>query len=402
MLTAETVGSILHFEGDGLPVTSLYARVEPGGNHRDLHTRVSSMLDEIRPLAKDETVEHESRISVRDDIARIREALGEEQWRPGAIAIFACSGHGLYQEIPLPLPVRDRVIVDATPFSRPMLAVLEEYDRSCVAVVDEASARLWELYQDEMQELGEISDPKLRKTNYAAGLAEDRVSNKAGELRKRHYRHVTEELGELLEADGYDLLIVGGHDYEVPDFVEQLPRDLRTRVAGTFTIDPGAMPLAEVRSSATSIVDRYELGRDQQLVAETLERAATGSLAALGLPDCLWAGTVRGIQTLLVEDGAQVPGVVCDESGWLALSGATCPLCGKVTRSTPDIIDELVQAVIDGSGSVRPVRAPTQLSDFQTAAELRFPLPRRPADGHPPLPLFSRQGQLLVPQPGIR
>ena len=387
MLTAETVGGILHFDGGGLPVTSLYARVEPGGNHRGLHTRVSSMLDEIRPLAKAETIEHEDRISVRDDIARIREALGEEQWRPGAIAIFACSGRGLYEEIPLPLPVRDRVIVDAVPFARPMLAVLDEYDRSCVTVVDEASARLWELYQDEMQELAEVSDPKLRKTNYAAGLAEDRVSNKADELRKRHYRHVTSQLSDLLTADGYDLLIVGGHEYEVPDFVEQLPRDLRTRVAGTFTIDPSTMPLAELRSTATEIVDRYELGRDQQLVAETLERAATGGMAALGLPDCLWAGSVRGIQTLLVQDGAQAPGVVCDESGWLARSGGTCPLCGKVTRSTPDVIDELVQAVVDEGGSIRHVRAQTQLGDALTAAELRFPLPPRPADGHPRLPL---------------
>ena len=381
MLTAETVGGILHFEGDGLPVTSLYARIEPGANHRELRTRVSSLLDEIRPLAKDATVEHECRISVREDITRIRDRLAEEQWHPGAIAIFACSGHGLYEEIALPLPVRDRVIVDATPFSLPMLAVLEEYDRSCVVVVDEASARLWELYQDEMQELAEVSDPKLRKANYAAGLAEDRVSNKAGELRKRHYRHVTDMLGELLVTRGFDLLIVGGHEYEVPDFVEQLPRDLRSRVAGTFTIDLATMPLAELRSSATAIIDRYELGRDQQLVAETLERSATGDLAALGLPDCLWAGTVRAIQTLLVQDGAQAPGVVCDDSRWLALSGATCPQCGQATRLTPDVIDDLVQAVVDEGGSVRHVRAETKLSDFLTAAELRFPLPPRPGGG---------------------
>lgn len=378
MLTAETVGSILRFEGDGLPVTSLYARVQPGGNHRDLHTRVSSLLDEIRPLAKDETVDHEGRISVREDIARIRDALGEEQWRPGAIAIFACSGQGLYREIPLPLPVHDRVMVDVTPFSRPMLAVLEEYDRSCVAVIDDASARLWELYQDEMQELDEISDPKLRKKNYAAGLDEDRISNKAGELRKRHYRHVTEQLGELFATKGYDLLIVGGHEYEVPDFVEHLPRELRSRVAGTFTIDPSTMPLAELRSSAMAMVDRYERGRDQQLVAETLERSATSNLAALGLPDCLWAGSVRAIQAVLVQNGAHAPGVICDDCRWLALSGGTCSLCGKATRPTPDVIDELVQVVVDEGGSVRHVRAETILSDLLTAAELRFPLPPRP------------------------
>ena len=63
--------------------------------------------------------------------------------------------------------------------------------------------------------------------------------------------------------------------------------------------------------------------------------------------------------------------MVCDDSRWLARSGAICPQCGKVTRSTSDVIDELVQAVVDEGGSLRHVRAETQLSDFLIAAELR-------------------------------
>src|SRR6202043_1964606 len=118
MITAETINSILHFNGDGLPVVSLYARIPPGASRRELRTRVSSLLDEIRPLAKDGTIERERRISVRGDIARIKDALGEERWRPGAVAIFTCSGRGLYEGVTLPLPLRNRVIVDPTPFVR--------------------------------------------------------------------------------------------------------------------------------------------------------------------------------------------------------------------------------------------------------------------------------------------
>jgi peptide chain release factor subunit 1 len=70
--------------------------------------------------------------------------------------------------------------------------------------------------------------------------------------------------------------------------------------------------------------------------------------------------------------------VVCDESGWLALAGDVCPLCGQATRHTPDVIDELVQAVIDEDGSVKHVEPPTELADRLAAAYLRFPLPRLP------------------------
>ena len=58
------------------------------------------------------------------------------------------------------------------------------------------------------------------------------------------------------------------------------------------------------------------------------------------------AGSMSAIDTLLVRAGAAVPGVVCDESRWLAVSGGLCPVCGSPTRHTADVLDELAAAVI--------------------------------------------------------
>lgn len=375
MITADTLNGILRFRGNGLPVVSLYARFDPGASRRELRTRVSSLLDEIRPAAKDGAAGREERLSLRGDIARIRDAVSSERWRAGTIAIFTCSGRDWYAEVQLPQPVADRVVVDATPLARPMLAVLGEHERCLVAVVDRASAWLWELYQDEVHELDRFRDRQLRRSNYAAGFAEYRIHNKADELAKRHYRHVTEVLGELLQPGGYDQLIVGGHEYEVPEFLQQLPRDLRAQVAGTFSVDPGTASVAEIRGHAAAIAACHERERDQRLAGQILAKAAMGGLATVGLGSCLWAGSVRSIQTLLVQQDATAAGVVCDVSGWLALSGDTCPLCGNLTRRTPDVVDELVQAVITESGAVHHIGPDSGLGDDVTGAELRFPLP---------------------------
>ena len=209
MITSDTLHGILGFQGNGLPVVSLYARFDPGASRRELRTRVSSLLDEIRPVAKDGAAGRAERLSLRGDIARIKDAVSSERWQPGTVAIFTCSGRDWYAEAQLPQPVADRVVVDATPLARPMLAVLEEHERCLVAVVDRASARFWELYWDEVHELDRIRDRLLRKSNYAAGFAEYRVRNKADELAKRHYRHVAGVLGDLLRPGGYDLLLSG-------------------------------------------------------------------------------------------------------------------------------------------------------------------------------------------------
>jgi hypothetical protein len=380
MLTAETVDRIVGFDGQDLPVTSIYAGVEPDpGLREDLQVRMSSMLDQIRPLAKNGSAGHDARLSVRADIERIKEALAEERWRPAGIAIFACSGRGLYEEVLLPRAVRDQVMVGATPYVRPMLSVLGELHRACVVVVDKATARLWEVYQDEMREVATVRDPALRKPNYAAGQGEDGVRNRAGELAKRHYRNVVSAIEEAFRADRCDLLVIGGHDYEVPAFTEFLPLELRSKLAGTFSADPAAARPAEVRHSAGLILQRHEQAAERQLAAEVLGTLAAGGLAAAGLPDCLWAGSVAAAQTLLIPDGAgTVPGVVCDDSGWLALAGDTCPICGGSTRHTWDVLEDLTEAIRAEGGTVRHIADDDRLRDHEVAAQLRFRLPDRP------------------------
>ena len=311
MVRSETVNRIIGFHGDGLPVLSLYGRIPPGASTREVHSRMISLLDQARPLGKDHTLGHQARLSVRGDIERIRDALDRGGWPPGSVAIFSCSGRGLYEEVPLPRQVR----------------------------------------------------------------------NKAGELSKRHFRRVVQELRDLAQTGECELLIIGGHDYEIPEFIQFLPGDMRDRVAGTFGADPDSMSSAEVRRCAGEILARYQREQEQALVSGVLEKAAAGQPVALGLENCLWASCVAAIERLLVEEGATVPGVVCDESGWRALAGDTCPICGRQTRRTPDVIDEMVEAVIGESGLTRHVAADAGLSEYIVAAELRFPLPPPPTGG---------------------
>ncbi|MGO9143341.1 MAG: hypothetical protein ACLP70_18165, partial [Streptosporangiaceae bacterium] len=172
--------------------------------------------------------------------------------------------------------------------------------------------------------------------------------------------------------------VIGGHDYEVPAFTEFLPHELRPRVAGTFSVDTTTAPAAEIRSQAAAVLQRYEQGEERKMVETALEKMAAHGLATAGLENCLWAGSVAAVQTLLVHDGVMTPGVVCDQSRWLALSGDTCPVCGNPTRRASDVIDELADTLISQRGTVRHVDADHRLRPYVTAAELRAEPPPQP------------------------
>jgi peptide chain release factor subunit 1 len=378
VLSARTIDRLARFHSGGLPVVSLYLGIAPGRHGRGaIRTKADSLLHSLRSLAEDRSLDRDARVSLRADIERIEELVAAERVGAGTLAVFACSGARLLEVVRLPRAIRDRIMVDATPWVRPMLAILDQYHRCCVLVVDRESARVWELYLGELRDAGQLVGRAPRNRAYAGwrGLAERPVRNKADELSRRHFREVAVALDRLFRADRYEVLAVGGHEHELPGFLEFLPGSLRERVAGTFSIDPHTATAATVRPRAEALLDHYELDEQRRLVAEVLETAASGGLATVGLEACLWAGSVAAVRALLAQDGAVAPGVVCDASGWFATSGGACPLCGRPTRRTPDVLDELVEAVIDEGGSIHHVRADTELRERLTAAWLRFPLP---------------------------
>ena len=388
MIARETIDRFTQFHGGDLPVVSVYLGLD--ADRRDLRsqsTRVSSLLDEIRPITKDSSLDREARLSLRGDLARIEAAMGADRARSGALAIFSCSGRDFYEEVELPRRVRDRIQVDATPWVRPLLSVLDDLHPTCVVILDRETARLWELYAGEISDQGQLTEqkgledqPPLRKPDYGGwgGLEENRVHNKMEEIAKRHFRRVATLLDDRHRSGRFELLVIGGHEHEIPAFQEFLPPSLRACVAGSFTIDPSTAATADVRERAQEIVDRYERDEEQRRVAEVIEKHAAGGLAAVGLEACLWAGSVTAIGRLLLHDDVAAPGVVCEQSGWLAEAGDTCPLCGRPTRKTEDVIDELTQAVVDAGGTVEHVFADTTLREHMVVADLRFPLPPRP------------------------
>lgn len=376
MITSELVENIVGFDGAGLPVASIYAT----GDRFELPVRVRSLLRQIKPMAEDRSLEREARLSLREDIQRIEDVASRPREVGGSVAMFACHGAGLFEEIALPRPVRDAIMVNADPWIRPLLGILDEYHRTCVVVIDKAKVQVWELYAGEMREAREVRSRTLRKPDFGgfAGYAEYHVRNKADTLMRVHFRNTAAMIDQLFREDGYELLIIGGHQDEVSLFTNFLPKVLRPKLTGTFAADMALVTPSEIQREAEKILAEYDLEHQRRQVDELVERHAMGGLAALGIEPCLWAGSLAGIQLLMVQDEAEVPGVVCDESGWFAVSGDSCPLCGKPARRTPDVLDELAAAVVEESGSVVHVQAETPLSKYTVAAALRFPLPPLP------------------------
>jgi peptide subunit release factor 1 (eRF1) len=374
----DVVEDLKGFVSPDVPVVSVYWSVPADlGQLRGAAAKLRDLARPVRERADVEDLSHAARISLRADADRI---LDLEQLAPRlhgrTLALFRCHAQGFEEAVVMTGRVGDRVELDATPYVRPILAMLDEAHRYAVAIVDREHGQLFAFELGVLQARERVDGRALRMPNFAPGDKEYGVHHKAQELAKRHYRAVADELNRVLEESGLELAVVGGHEDTVSAFLEELPKDLRQKVVGAFVIDPHTMTPASARDAAQRAVDAYERQEEEQLVAKAFERVAAGGFGAVGLEWCLLATDERGVDVLLVQADATSPGRVCDRCGWLGLSEEVCPVDGSRTRETNDIIDEMAALVIGSSGRVEHVFADTPLRDHLVAALLRFPVQR--------------------------
>lgn len=373
-LAADRLERIMRFHGGPLPVVSMYVTIPPltGDAHRAAAAKVDSLLHDLR--GQEDGLDHNARVSLRGDIKRIEAVRDLAANTPGTLAMISCSGAGMLEAVRLPRAVRDRVVVDETPWVRPMLAVLEEHPRCFVVLVDRRSSHAWELYLGRLRDIGPVPDGRERRARLEP-VNERRAPHKAEEVERRHLRLVAAALEDVFGGYPDAVLVLGGHEEELAHLLELLPRPVEERLAGSFAADHTSLSAGDVEAQAGAALDRYELEEQRRWVAEALERADANGHAAVGLERCLWAGSMAAIDDLYVQEAVTAPGVVCDRSRWFAVSGELCPVCGEQTRATDDVLDELADAVVDEGGKVHHVRAETELRALIVACSLRFQLP---------------------------
>lgn len=399
MLDQDAIDRLLHFRSPDAPVLSVYLTIPSDpAQLRDVETTLNSMLKPIRDYAASAGLTHDQQLSLRADADAAQGIANRAATFQGhGIGLFGCSQSGMHEEVILPGPVRDQAVITQRPYVRPMLARALEATRYGVVVVDQERAWLYEFHRGELQNATERIDQGTRKPDFAGwhGLQEWGVRNRAGEQVRRHYRATAEAVHSLVQATGTRLLVVGGHETTLAQFLPFLSNDLPFQVVGTFAVDPHTVTAAQVRDHAERAIAAFEQSEEARQVASTFETVAAHGAAAAGLPWCLAAANESAIEQLCILEDEQAPGRVCDECGWLGLGTGDCPHCGAATRQTPDVIDDMVAAVLNAGGHVANVHQDPALAEQLVAATLRFripvPAPAAPGNGvAPPGPTGAR------------
>jgi len=342
VITEAAVRELAGFKGGGSPVTTCYLDVD--GRRLSRHQDYEQELDRILRSAR---VKANGNASVGRDLQRIEDYVraGFDRSKTRGLAIFSCSDQSFWQVLPLPVPVRSRVIVNKAPAVSQLESLTQEFDRFGVLLADKQRARMMVFHFGELVDHSDLLDELPRDYDSRGHSDQGDVSAHVDALAAAHLRHAAEVAFKVFQDEPFQHLTVGAPAAIAGALEATLHPYLRDRLCGRIAIGVTASA-AEIRSAALDVEREVERGREAEAVERLRSHVATANRAVAGLASTLEALTARRVDQLLVSADFSEPGWSCAGCGHLGLVGRVCPSCGGELTPVDDIVEEAVEAAL--------------------------------------------------------
>ncbi len=261
------------------------------------------------------------------------------------------------REIQAPIP--SALYWDDLPHVRPLLDLLEEYERYSVILADRAHARLFTVFLAEIEEHEEVFASSEVQSTVTTGT--DRLWSQKDFQRKaevhsyRFLKGVAEAMERRAILHGFDHLILAGPVEATTALHRLLSKRLRSRVVRSISLPIEAKP-REVLEATLPICQEIDRAAQEEDVEELVTAASKGDRAVGGMTSVLPILQQGRVWRLLYAEGLAAPGWRCGECSMLfAEAVPACPYCGGNPCPIRDLMEEVAQEVLKTDGKVEPV-----------------------------------------------
>ncbi|MFZ5907159.1 MAG: hypothetical protein ACOYVJ_07075 [Nitrospirota bacterium] len=373
MLSREELKEIAKMRGNDAYFVSLYLNVDPTVNVKDSYgIHVKNMLKQTteklaKPVLK----------KVTADLEKIESyLLTDKRTFKKGLAVLSSQEKKFWKEFHLSVPLKNEIIVDQVPYIKPLLGILDNYQRYAILLVGRDSARLFLVHLGEIEEYAEVhSDdvPGRHKKGGWFALAEKSYERHIDYHVSMHLKDVLKKLDSFLSGEYVGRLLVGGSEEAVPKVRAMLPQSIADKVIGTFQADMSAGS-KDILDKAEPILMSFEEKKEEEDVDELLTRAMKNEHAVIGVEDVLNALQEGRIMKLVMLKDFRQSGKSCSRCGHLNSHDiALCPYCKGEMQKVRYIVDLIAQKAVEQGALVEVVAKNKKLKEAgNIGAFLRF------------------------------
>jgi len=274
----------------------------------------------------------------------IREFLkaGRQSKQTKTFAVFSSSPNNFFEGYLLTLELDNQLIVDTSPYIRPLAMLEDEWESFAIALLDHSNAKLYLIRSAVISDSKKMHKDIMNK-HKKGGQSQMRFQRLRKGAIDHFFKDVTENLEKLLDKENVRRVILAGPGNAKKEFYDYLPENLKSKVIATLDKD---LDIAEGDLISDSLHDFFKKEREEEneMVQDLRAEILKGGLVAYGVDDTLEAVTSGRAELLLVNMGLRAAGWKCEHCS-IFRKGSTknCPSCGEPVFGV-DVVEELVEA----------------------------------------------------------
>jgi peptide chain release factor subunit 1 len=347
-----------HDAKPGSPVLSVFLDTDQSREsnlERAFEAVLKDMLREIR-----QKLDKEAQPEFDADAERIRQFVAEYRDVKRGVVVFCDASEKLFWHRELNIRVRNRVRWDETPHVRPLIEMLDEYERYAVVLTDRKQARFFTIFLGEIEIRGqaEAAQEVTRVNEIGTDHIESQmtIQHKADQHAHLHLKNVAELTARLARVREFDRLILAGPVEATSELSGLLPKALRAKVVRQISL-PSNSSDALVLEETLKVEAEIEREHETELVRQLIDAAPAHLKAVVKLAPTLQAIQEQRVWQLIYADGFAPPGAQCGNCKALyAGEKAACDYCGQAVKGVSDFIDRAAKRVLEMQGRVEEVR----------------------------------------------
>lgn len=245
--------------------------------------------------------------SLGGDLERIREYLdGEIDPAVQGLVVVACSANGVFEPLPLGVPVPSQLVTAPTPALHALAHVAEDEPPYVVLLADGREASLTLIDQARRERRVDVEGGAGGRSRDGSGSPR-RNQHRAEEQADSFARSVAEETRRVMDGERVGSLVLAADEQMTALLTDAFHQTVRDRLVGSVRLEVGTGE-REVIEATLPLVERAEREREADAVGSLENGAGPGGGAVVGVDETLTALQAGQVLTLVMNDDFTAPG----------------------------------------------------------------------------------------------
>jgi peptide chain release factor subunit 1 len=303
MATPDLLRRLAEREPSDLPVLSIYLDMRPQATGQSPGRRASLTVlkDRFSEIERALGPRGDDLDSFRADQERIREFLDESFDRAAdGLAIFACSGAGLWETVEAGIPFEDEIVAGPVPQLFQLARLLDEHQTAVVAVVDTNTARLFVSRVGRLDERGGPDEDSVHhQKRQTGGWSQARYQRHIDKHHEDFAREAADAITRLVERYEAGRVVLAGDEVALKPLQDALPDQVTDKVGEILRLDIRTSP-DDLAAAIRPVLERMEAEASESAADLVLEAVRAGGLGVAGLEPTRKALEIGQVDRLLL------------------------------------------------------------------------------------------------------